>query len=242
MLYGIISDIHANLEAFSAVLKKLAQAEKIISLGDVVGYGPDPNACIELVRKKSIASVLGNHDAVLTGAGEDTWFNHRAKAAIAWTRLELKQENLAWLKSLAKVMTEDGFQVVHGSLRSPLHEYLTNIAEAMPTFELMKTNLCFVGHSHVPMFIALDQDGNYNSRQLRDGDEMLIDDHAKLIINVGAVGQPRDGDPRAAYALYNSQSGLFSFHRVEYDIARTQLKMSAAKLPQQLIDRLKAGL
>jgi len=241
MLYGIISDIHSNLEALDIVLNKLKQVDKLVCLGDIVGYGPNPNECVEKIRELKIPTVAGNHDKAVTGGLDFSWFNKNAKEAVNWTQREITDQNLEYLKSLPEVLAEDGFEIVHGSLRDPLHEYITNIFEAIPTFGKMTKKLCFVGHSHTPIFIALKADGNYDGNALKDEDEVLIDNYEKVIINVGGVGQPRDRDPRASYGIYDSKTKIFSLHRVEYNIEQVQKKMTAVRLPQPLIDRLQFG-
>lgn len=241
MLYGIISDIHSNLKALDVVLNKLYRAEKLICLGDIVGYGPDPNECVEKVRELNIPTVAGNHDRAVTGEIEITWFNQSAREAVIWTQREIKEENLEYLRNLPEIIEEDDFQAVHGSLRAPLEEYIMSISEALPTFEKMTKPVCFIGHSHAPLFIALKKDGNYDGRMLLDGEEVLVEDYEKVIINVGGVGQPRDGDPRASYGLYDSKTKIFTLHRVEYNIKQVQDKMKTVSLPQPLIDRLQFG-
>jgi diadenosine tetraphosphatase ApaH/serine/threonine PP2A family protein phosphatase len=241
MLYGIISDIHSNLEALDVVLNKLYRAEKLVCLGDIVGYGPDPNECVKKVKELDIPIVAGNHDKAVTKEMEVTWFNRNAREAVFWTQREITEENLEYLKKLPEVLEEDDFQYVHGSLRAPLEEYITSISEALPTFERMTKPVCFVGHSHVPLFIALKKDGNYDGRMLLDGEEILVDDYEKVIINVGGVGQPRDGDPRASFGTYDSKTRIFTLHRVEYNIEQVQEKMKRVGLPQPLIDRLQFG-
>ena len=241
MLYGIIADVHGNLEAFNTVLSRLQRADKVVCLGDIVGYGPDPNACVEKVRELGIPSVAGNHDKAVTGELEVTWFSPSAREAVSWTREVISQENLEFLRNLPEVLEEDGFQLVHGSLRSPLEEYITSISEAIGTFKKMSREACFIGHSHTPLFIAHKKDGNYDGRALRDGEELVVSDYDKVIINVGGVGQPRDGDPRASYGVFDPKSGLFSLHRVEYNIGQVQDKMKKVGLPEPLISRLKFG-
>jgi len=241
MLYGIISDIHSNLEALTSVLKQLKNVDKIICLGDVVGYGPNPNECVEEIRQLKIPTIAGNHDRAVTKDLVTTWFNANAKAAVKWTQQVITLENLEYLKNLPEVIVEDKFEIVHGSLRSPLEEYITNISEAIPTFDLMTQPLCFIGHTHRPMFIGLKNDGNFDGRTLKDNEEVFVGDYEKVIINVGSVGQPRDRDPRASYGAYNSKTKIFSLHRVAYDIVKVQKKMKAVNLPQFLIDRLATG-
>ena len=241
MLYGIIADIHGNLEALGAVLSQLQKAEKIVCLGDLVGYGPNPDECVERIRDLFIPTVAGNHDKAVIGERELTWFSQSAREAIIWTQMKIYQEELDYLKSLPLVLGEDNFQFVHGSLREPTEEYLYSISDALPTFERMKEPLCFVGHSHIPLFIGSRKDGNYEGRGLQDGEEVVIDDYEKVIINVGGVGQPRDGDARASFGLYDSGRKIFSLHRIAYDVEAVQDKMRKAGLPVPLIERLTYG-
>jgi predicted phosphodiesterase len=241
MLYGIISDIHSNLEAFAEVLSHLQKVDRIICLGDIVGYGPNPNECVNKMRELKIPAVAGNHDKAVTGEIEITWFNRYAKEAVVWTRSELSRENLNYLKDLPLQLEEDDFQVVHGSLRDPLEEYVTGVAKAIPTIEKMTRRVCFIGHSHAPLFIGLKNDGNYDGRALADGEEVLVEEYQKVIINVGGVGQPRDGDPRASFGIYDSKIKIFTLQRVVYDIEKVQQKMKAARLPLPLIERLQSG-
>ncbi|OGC22789.1 hypothetical protein A2291_00510 [candidate division WOR-1 bacterium RIFOXYB2_FULL_42_35] len=241
MLYGIITDIHGNLEALAAVLAQLQGVERIVCAGDIVGYGPEPVECINKIKDLGIVSIAGNHDKAVVGEHDTRWFNKRALAAVEFTKQQLKFENLEYLRGLPLEIHEDDFQVVHGSLHSPLEDYVVSVSDALPTFEKMTKPLCFVGHYHRPLFLARKKDGFYAGHALLDGDELLIDDYDRVIINVGAVGQPRDRDPRASYGIYNSKTKLFSLHRIPYEIEKVQDKMTKAGLPQQLSDRLKLG-
>jgi diadenosine tetraphosphatase ApaH/serine/threonine PP2A family protein phosphatase len=241
MRYGIIADVHSNWEALQAVLAQLTSVDKIICLGDMVGYGPDPNLCLDKLRKISATCILGNHEAILVGLFPPTWFNDAARRAIEWTQAQISEENLAFLKTLPQVIEEPDFQGAHGSLRQPLEEYVLSLTEAWPMFEAMTKPLCFIGHSHAPLFIAQQLDGNYTGHNLADGEEVVIDDYQKVIINVGGVGQPRDDDPRASFGIYDGKSRLFSLHRAAYDILAVQKKMRAVNLPERLIQRLSTG-
>lgn len=241
MLYGIIADVHGNLEALNAVLAELKKADKIVSAGDLVGYGPDPNECVEKIIKKEVAGVAGNHEKAVVGQLDLEWFNPNAKASVIWTQGKINPGNSEYFKSLPEVLKEDEFQVVHGSLKSPFLEYILSIVDALPTFEKMEKPVCFAGHTHRPLFIARKHDGFYDGRTLLDGEELFIEEYDKVVINVGAVGQPRDGDPRASFGFYNSKIKIFSLHRVAYDIEKVQKKMQKAGLRQPLIDRLKYG-
>jgi len=237
MLYAIISDIHGNLEALEAVLATL-KVDKIICLGDVIGYGPNPKECLEKIKSLNIPTVAGNHEKALLGEIDTKWFNERAKLAIEWTATQVETSAI---KDLPTVGEEADFHFVHASLRDPVNEYVMSISEALPTFALMTKPLCFIGHTHRPGYLARKKDGFYESRSLHDGDEVLAYDFDRLIINVGSVGQPRDGDPRAAYGIFDTQTRLFSLHRIPYDIQQVQAKMKAVSLPQKLIDRLSFG-
>jgi diadenosine tetraphosphatase ApaH/serine/threonine PP2A family protein phosphatase len=241
MIYGIIADVHGNLEALEVVLAASASAEKIVCAGDVVGYGPNPNECIQKLRGIGALCVAGNHDRAATGDLDMRWFNEYAKKAIEWTGAQLTEDNARYLKTLPLTLALEDFQVVHGSLRQPLEEYVLNLSDALPTFAQMTLPVCFIGHSHQPFYLARKKDGNYDGKTLTDGDEFLVDDFERVIINVGGVGQPRDGDPRACFGVYNSNNKLFSLRRCAYDIAAVQDKMRAADLPQKLIDRLARG-
>ncbi|NQT30362.1 MAG: metallophosphoesterase family protein [Candidatus Saganbacteria bacterium] len=241
MLYGIISDIHGNLEALETVINKLKEVDKIVCVGDIVGYGPNPNECVEKIRELNIPSVGGNHEKAVTQEFSMENFNSRAKQAVLWTQKVIAPENLEYLKQLPLILEEDGFELVHGSLNSPLEQYIYSIPDSILTFQAMTKPLCFTGHTHKPLFVALKKDGNYDGRLLQDDDELLVDDYEKIIINVGSVGQPRDKDPRASYGIYDSKTSLFGMHRVAYDISKVQEKMQQAQLPQPLIDRLSFG-
>jgi len=241
MLYGIISDIHGNLEALEKILAQLTMVDKKICLGDVVGYGPNPNECVNLIRKLKIPAVAGNHDKAVTGELELTWFNRHASDAVLWTKKEISAENLEFLMKLPLILEEDDFYLVHGSLRSPLEEYITSVFDALPTFEKMKKPLCFVGHFHVPLVVVMKKDGNYDGRVLTDKEEVLVDNYKKVIINVGGVGQPRDGDARACFGIYDTKTRIFTLKRIEYDFTKVQAKMREVGLPLPLIERLQYG-
>jgi len=242
MQIGIIADIHANLEAFNVVLEHLKGADKIVCAGDIVGYGPDPNECVKIMRELKIPSVAGNHEKAVLGGMDVTCFNRAAREAIAWTGEKLTSENLEYLKTLPLTLQFEEFEIVHGSLRDPLEEYITGIMDAIPTFEKMKKPLCFVGHSHVPLCVYEKNDGKFDGWHLQDGDHIKLKKFKRAIVNVGGVGQPRDGDPRASYGIYNNESREVSIYRVTYNIERVQEKMKKAGLPESLIERLKYGI
>ncbi|MBI5699312.1 metallophosphoesterase family protein [Candidatus Saganbacteria bacterium] len=222
MRYGIIADIHGNLEALQKVLLQVeGKVDQIICLGDIVGYGPDPNECCEILKKRKILSVAGNHEKGTLGELELAWFNKNAAEAIGWTQKELRPENLQFIKGLPMTLDFPEFQIVHGSLLNPVKEYLTKLEEALPTFELMTKPLLFVGHTHRPLELK---------------------DKGKKILNPGSIGQPRDGDPRAAYLIFDAQKGDAEWLRVDYNIEATQEKMRQAGLPVFLVERLRRGV
>jgi len=220
MLYGIIADVHSNLEAFRAVVDELSSVDQIVCAGDIVGYGPDPNKCIALMREKNIQAVAGNHDKAAVGEMDLQWFNVNAKAAIEWTATQLTEDSREYLRALPLTLELPDFQVVHGSLRDPLKEYIMTIAVAGPNIELMNKPFLFVGHTHRPLHLSLEGKG---------------------IINPGSVGQPRDGDPRASFGIYDSEKNEFTLHRVEYNVQAVQEKMGRVGLPIPLIERLRFG-
>lgn len=239
----IIADIHSNLAAFEAVLydaDRRGGFDSIWCLGDVVGYGPDPHDCIELLHRHEHICVAGNHDLAATGKLNTSHFNDAAATASRWTAHQLTSGDTAFLASLPLRLEQDSFTLVHGSPRQPLWEYLLNVQEAMDNFAWFKTPYCLVGHSHAPLLFEL-LDKNHCIGHRLSNEEHVSLDQRRLLINPGSVGQPRDGDPRAAYAVYDEESQTILCYRTEYDIAATQTKMMKAKLPPLLISRLEEG-
>jgi diadenosine tetraphosphatase ApaH/serine/threonine PP2A family protein phosphatase len=238
----ILGDIHANLEAFNAVLEDVERRggfERLWCLGDVVGYGPDPSACMALLRRHAHLCVVGNHDRAATGGLDIRDFNPYAALACRWTASRLTSEDAAWLSSLPEVVREGDFTLVHGSLRHPVWEYLLSDETARNTFELLDTLCCLVGHSHVP-FLCREVAKVPRFEMLPEGVPLNLGDE-RWILNPGAVGQPRDGDPRASYVIYDETPRSLTFWRVEYDVSTTQEKMRRAGLPEPLADRLSFG-
>jgi diadenosine tetraphosphatase ApaH/serine/threonine PP2A family protein phosphatase len=243
MRYAIIGDIHANLSAFRAVLEDIGyqgKADKIWCLGDVVGYGPDPHECIELLQQTNHVCVAGNHDWAAIGKISTAEFNPDAAAACQWTTGQLKPADVAYLSTLPLVIEEGDFTLVHGSPREPIWEYLTSISIAGENFAFFKSRYCLVAHSHVPLVFTKSKSGILASQF--PGSLGLALGKERLIINPGAVGQPRDADPRASYAIYDSQAKTIKLHRVPYDIRATQDKMVAQGLPMRLVARLSYGV
>ena len=240
----IVSDIHANLEALQSVLadaEKNGGFDQIWLLGDLVGYGPDPEPCINLIRQYDLQAVAGNHDQAAAGKKKPVGFNRHALAAINWTSLHLTFEHYCWLLDLPVKLELDDFTLVHGSPRAPVDEYLVSPEAAVANFKIIETTRCLVGHSHIPFICRATEDGAVFHRSPGNGAAVKLGDD-RMIINPGGLGQPRDGDPRAPYAIYDSGKGTISHHRVEYDIPATQKKMEEAGLPRYLIERLAHGM
>ena len=239
----LVSDIHSNLEALEAVLEDAGRRggfDRIWCLGDMVGYGPDPSACIARLREFDLAAVAGNHDYAASGLIDAADFNGAAFTAIRWTAVQLSAEGKQFLSNLPTTFVEPPFTLVHGSLRAPIVEYLLHPTQAIATFELLTTEFCAVGHSHYP-FICRESGGIPMFLPLLEAGSVQLDP-GRCIVNPGSVGQPRDRDPRASYAIFDSDAGIVEHHRVEYDIPATQEKMRRAGLPQYLVDRLDQGI
>ena len=243
MRYAIIGDIHANLAAFTAVLDDIERrggVEKAWCLGDVVGYGPDPHECVELLRRTNHVCIAGNHDWAAIGKIDTTEFNPDAAAACHWTTRQLSSTDVEYLGNLPLAIEEGDFTLVHGSPREPIWEYLLSTSMAKENFACFKSQFCLVGHSHVPLVFSLRENGTCSFGNMVT-DVGLILGKNRLIVNPGSVGQPRDGDPRASYAIYDSDIRQVRIYRIPYDIRATQDKMMAAGLPIRLVNRLETG-
>jgi len=242
MLYLILGDIHGNLAAFEAVLaeaRKEGAFDKLICLGDIVGYGPEPHECIQLIQAQNNSCVAGNHDRAVSGKISVNGFNSQAAEAINWTAGRLTATDLDYLNSLPEKTVFAEFTCTHGSPRDPISEYLLSAISAEDNFPYFDTDICLVGHTHIPLIFENSHEGAL-LHEFRDGDVFPIGGN-QVIINPGGVGQPRDNDPRAAYAIYDTDKNAVFARRVEYDIAATQMKMREAGLPDFLINRLSYG-
>ena len=243
MQFAILADIHSNLAAFEAVLEDLEKRggfDKIWCLGDIVGYGPEPNACIKLLRQFDHSCVAGNHDWAAIGNIDIMDFNEDAALANQWTAKQLTEEEKDYLHSLPLRITEHDFSMAHGSPREPIWEYLFSTRLAEENLSYFTTPFCLVGHSHIPLMFEESQNGLL-LHQLKNDETIELAEN-RLIINPGSVGQPRDHDPRASYILYNSDNNTISHFRVDYDIETTQQKMTELNLPEFLICRLNHGM
>ena len=238
----ILSDIHSNLEALQSVIRDgeaRGGFDQIWSLGDLVGYGPDPGACVDLLRQYDHRGVAGNHDLACIGKLSLEAFNPHAAAANRWTTTQLTEDQTTYLGGLSLKLEMDEFTVVHGSPRDPIWEYVVSVGAAAASFLHFDTYWCLVGHSHISFVCRPAESGAVFLEFPLDTSFALGTD--RLIINPGGVGQPRDGDPRASYAIYDSEAGTMIHHRVEYDIPTTQEKMRGHGLPNFLIERLVHG-
>jgi predicted phosphodiesterase len=239
MRIALFGDIHANLEALEAVLEDAATQEvtDYVCMGDIVGYNADPSACLELVRAMDCPTVKGNHDEDASGGHSLESMNPVAATALEWTRQQLTTEQRQWLSRLRMVRQVSDFTVVHSTLDQPANwNYVTNRFDAMSNFSYQFTQICFHGHTHVPRVYVK----NDRVREV-PAESVAIEDGAKYFINAGSVGQPRDGDWRACYAIYDIERQLIAFRRVEYDLAKTQAKILAADLPPMLAERIAEG-
>ncbi|MDP2662244.1 MAG: metallophosphoesterase family protein [Dehalococcoidia bacterium] len=243
MRYAILSDIHSNLVAFQAVLEHLETVgpfDQIWCLGDVVGYGPAPNECIELLRSFGHVCIAGNHDWAAVDKLDISTFNPEAADAALWTSRELLPHNQAYLQSLPSTLVRGDFTMAHGSPRDPIWEYVLSTGSATMAFESFAGPYCLIGHSHIPLLFQLNQGGTV-SRQRFAPDRPTRLDGGRWLLNPGSVGQPRDGDPRASYVLYDAGSGECRHFRIAYDIPATQAEMRRLHLPPPLADRLSYG-
>ena len=243
MRYLIISDIHANLAALEAVLEDADGFDAVWCLGDLVGYGPDPNECVERIQALDAVTVVGNHDCAALGQLSLDQFNQDARTANAWTRERLTAEARAYLESLPKRLEKGDYTLVHGSPREPTWEYILDVERAIANFEHFDTRFCLVGHTHVPGAFIQDRESDRYGVVVSPypGSMPLDESHLRLIINPGSVGQPRDGDPRASYAIMDTDDGAWHQLRVDYDIEVTQERMRSVGLPHRLIKRLEVG-
>jgi predicted phosphodiesterase len=240
MRIALISDVHANLPALDAVLASAGSVDAVWHLGDIVGYGPDPDDVVERLRTIGAVGVRGNHDLAACGGNEIDWFQPDARAAMEWTRRTISGETIAWLRAQPERQLDGDFTLVHGSAVDPTWEYVTTASVARDSLAAISTVHGLNGHTHVPAAF-----------QLRGGRVGRIDpaaelplglDGGRLLLNPGSVGQPRDGDPRASYLVLDLAARNVTWRRVAYDIDAVRVRMRAAGLPARLIERLLHGI
>ncbi len=242
MRYGIISDVHSNLEALNAVLAELdlLGAQSLLCLGDIVGYGPNPNECCEVLRERGCLAISGNHDeAAVSNLGTES-FNTIAREALRWTQAELNEENRAFLKCLPSERKFEKFSIVHGA---PVNyfDYISDVRDAQRAFERVNSALTFVGHTHVAEVFYQDSEGRTYQQKLMHGGHIQILADLRYIVNSGSVGQPRDSNPQASFALFDDETDHAEIRRASYDIMSVQQRIRRAKLPAELGARLSIG-
>ena len=240
MRVAVLSDIHSNIVALDAVLSDAGDVDAIWHLGDVVGYGPAPDAVVARLDEREATGVRGNHDAAAIGGPEIDWFNPEARAAAEWTRDTIADDTRAWLSALPERRVVDDVLLVHGSPRDPLREYVTDRGAAEDNMAVQETQHALHGHTHVPVaWLATTEGVALIRAEESDGVDLGT---RRTLVNPGSVCQPRDGDARASYLVLDREIGRVTWHRVAYDIDRVQADMRAAGLPERLAARLSFGL
>lgn len=241
MLYGIYSDIHGNLEALQAVLEsmKALGVQRRICLGDLVGYCANPNECVDLIRENSDLVILGNHDSVALGRESSENFNFYARRAIEWTRENLRPDATNFLQKLPYMEGEEELCFVHASPRSPADwYYVTSLDDAVDAFAFFRQRICFVGHTHWPVIVVMESEQSF---RICDTLSYTLEKGQRMLVNVGSVGQPRDRNPQASYAICDSKTLSVEIVRVPYDIGKTQKKMRDHDFADFLVHRLSEG-
>jgi len=239
MRYAILADIHANFEALQTVLEDTRQQNctHYVCLGDVVGYGANPKECLDTIRSMNMPVVKGNHDEYISVDDDPEGFNDAAAEAVTWTRAQLTPDDRKWLRELKYFRLVANFSIVHATLDAPQRwGYVFEKLEAAASFTYQNTQVCFFGHTHVPVAFVRDttvRGGTYSKFRVEPG--------KKYFVNVGSIGQPRDGNPKAAYVIYDMAQQTIELRRLDYDIATAQKKIRAAGLPERLAARLALG-
>ena len=240
MRYAIVSDVHSNIESLQRALSAVSNDDALISLGDVVGYGPNPNECVALLSERCRHAVLGNHDlAAVENFGVDN-FNPAARSAIGWTQRMLDDASRTWLNSLPYELRLPEFLLVHGA---PVRyfDYILDKDTASKAFARTDARIVFVGHTHIAEYWVREADGSIGHRHMQHGGELKLEDAKRYIIDVGSVGQPRDLNPQPSFAIYDPDRQTVEWIRYEYPIEEVQRKMRAAGLPAYLVNRLSVG-
>jgi predicted phosphodiesterase len=237
---AVLSDIHANLVALDTVLAEIPSVDEIWHLGDVVGYGPHPDAVVARLQDLGAVGVRGNHDAAALGGLEIESFNVDARRAAEWTRATIRDETRAWLAAQPETLEREGFLLVHGSPRDPIWEYVTSTPVARASMAAMSTRAGLHGHTHLPAAYVED-DGRLETMSPGSGSTLSFDGR-RVLLNPGSVGQPRDGIPTASWMMLDTDAGSATWWRTAYDIAAVQAAMTEAELPERLVARLAYGL
>lgn len=244
MKYAILSDIHSNLPALTRVLDECERldVDSFLVTGDVVGYGAQPNECCALVRGLNAVVIRGNHDEAAIKPGKEEWFTSAARACILWTRDVLTADNREFLEELRPTHQLEGAHLCHGSLPEP-DMYTTTALEALVTFQMMEEQVCFLGHTHYAEWYTYRGGNRPPSQHPRpEGGELPLAPDRQYVINAGSIGQPRDGNSQASFAIWDKDQALVTIHRLSYDIATAQERILEAGLPANMAERLKYGI
>jgi len=241
MKIAILADIHGNYDALEAVALHLNDADSLVVLGDIVGYGAEPERCVQWVMKQRADTILGNHDAACVGILPITWFNSLAANALFWTKNQLSVYSQSFFQKIPQVVSNYvNAHWVHGSLRKPLEEYIDMVESAREIFNSHDFQTCFFGHTHVAEAF-LFHEGKVFNPPFPEGGEIQLHPQKRYLINPGSVGQPRDGNPQASFALYDTEKGIVKINRIRYNIQRAADKIITAGLPEYLSIRLFSG-
>lgn len=240
MRYAVLSDVHSNLEALDAAFALIRDDDAVLCLGDIVGYGPNPNECVEKIRARATATVLGNHDVAAIDDFGLAYFNPAAREAMKWTQGVLSAENRGWLDELGYEFRMPEFLLVHGA---PVNyfEYILDKAAAARAFAATDAPIIFIGHTHIAEIYALHPDGTIDHTHLQQGGEVPLREGVRYLVNVGSVGQPRDLNPRASFGFYDTVARTITVQRFDYPIASVQAKIASVHLPDALARRLLVG-
>jgi predicted phosphodiesterase len=240
MRYAIVSDIHGNLESLQRAFELIDPAARVLCLGDIVGYGPNPNECVQMVRERAFETVLGNHDVALLDNYGIEYFNPAARRAMEWTQSVIDRSAIEWLNDLSYEVRHPGFLLVHGA---PVQyfEYLLDKRQAKAAFERTDAPLIFVGHTHIAEYYALAPDGSVDHAHMQHGGRLGLDPERRYIVDVGSIGQPRDLNPAPSFVYFDDEARTVEWVRYEYSIAAVQQKIAAADLPAALAARLDVG-
>ena len=237
----VITDIHGNLIALESVIKHAKDIDAVWCLGDVVGYGPNPNECIALLREQpNLSCLLGNHDAAAIDNMDVSSFNPEARMSVEWTQSVLDEKSLDFLRDRPQTQEIDNITLAHGSPRHPVFEYLLDTRAATDNFDFFDNDFCFVGHTHLPVIFHLEPD-KYMAQLSIPQIDVVSQLAPRAILNPGSVGQPRDRDPRASFAIFDTEDFTWEYRRAEYDIEETQKRMMELQLPERHIIRLTSG-
>lgn len=245
MKIGVFSDVHGNLEAFEACLERLEKegVEAYLNCGDIIGYGPDSEACVgKLMTLSNVRSVLGNHDAIFLDQQLEAFFNFDAKLALDLSKKTLTDDSIRYISSIPVILREENYTVVHGTPKDPIKEYFVSTKQFRSNYSYWTGPICFVGHTHLPFYME-GTDKDCSVHLIKQNEELLVlKDGCRYIVNPGAVGKPRDNNPASSFGVWDTDKRTFYFIRQPYDFTVTQEKMRAQNFPSFIVDGLGLGL